>query len=79
MFLHHDNIDGASILEGEEAEATGAARGTIAHNRTLEHFSKLREVLLQGFWWLWLVKLFRGNMGSIDETYGPWSPSSDHQ
>jgi hypothetical protein len=49
VLLHHDDVDGLGVLEGEEAEAAGAAGGAVAHNGAFHHLAELREVVSQGF------------------------------
>lgn len=46
LFDHH-RVDRSRISECQEAEASGAATGTIAHYGTFLYLAELREVLFQ--------------------------------
>lgn len=45
MLLDHDDVDRLGVLEGQEAEAAGAARSAVPHHGALDDFAKLREVV----------------------------------
>ncbi len=50
VLLDHDDVDGPGILESKESETSGSAGSAIAHDSALENFTKLREVVFQGFY-----------------------------
>lgn len=47
VFLHHNRVDSLRIPEGQETEATRATSLSITHHGALDHFAKLREVVLK--------------------------------
>lgn len=47
VFFDHHRVDRFRVSESQEAEASGAACGTVAHYGALLYLAELREVLLQ--------------------------------
>lgn len=47
VLLDHNYVDRLWVLESEEAEASRAASGTIAHHLAVDDLSELREVVLE--------------------------------